>query len=335
MATSTLQIFSQSLDRHLVKARNIINVIVIIVFSLMVLVVFAQVVWRFLFNNPFPWSEELARYLQVWLILLASVACLRKGNHLAVDLFSQVSSFPIARGLKVVSIACILLFTAILFFASLHLIGTTFNEAELARIKAICAANNVLVCSDEIHADLVFSPQSHQPFMQDELGQQIGIGLFAPSKTFNIPGLGCSYAIIANPVLRKQYQQAAAGIVPWVNLLGYIACEAAYQYGEPWLEALLAYLKANRDYLFAELTSLPGIDVIKPEATYLMWFKLPESKQDAWAHFLAHGLAFSNGADFGQQGYLRWNYACSRKLLEQGVNQFKHALPLLGCADKR
>ena len=128
MATSTLQIFSQSLDRHLVKARNIINVIVIIVFSLMVLVVFAQVVWRFLFNNPFPWSEELARYLQVWLILLASVACLRKGNHLAVDLFSQVSSFPIARGLKVVSIACILLFTAILFFASLHLIGTTFNE---------------------------------------------------------------------------------------------------------------------------------------------------------------------------------------------------------------
>lgn len=116
------------LDLQLGKVRKAVNVAVIAIFAIMVLVVFSQVIWRFVFNDPFPWSEELARYLQVWLILLASIACIRKGKHLAVDYFTHVLSFRIAKLLKGLSLACILLFTGVLFFASIHLIQVTMHQ---------------------------------------------------------------------------------------------------------------------------------------------------------------------------------------------------------------
>jgi len=116
------------LDAMLYFVRQAVTVLIIVIFSLMVMVVFSQVVWRFAFNNPFPWSEELARYLQVWLILLASVACIRKGRHLAVDFFTQVLSFRIAKILKLVSLVCILLFTGVLFVVSIHLIHITTDQ---------------------------------------------------------------------------------------------------------------------------------------------------------------------------------------------------------------
>ena len=116
------------LDAKLHFIRQAVSVLIIAIFSLMVLVVFSQVVWRFVFNNPFPWSEELARYLQVWLILLASVACIRKGRHLAVDFFTQVLPFRIAKILKLISLVCILLFTGVLFVVSIHLIQITIDQ---------------------------------------------------------------------------------------------------------------------------------------------------------------------------------------------------------------
>jgi len=116
------------LDAKLNFVRQAVTVLIIAIFVLMVLVVFSQVVWRFAFNNPFPWSEELARYLQVWLILLASVACIRKGRHLAVDFFTQAFPFRFAKILKLVSYACILIFTAVLFTVSIHLIVITIHQ---------------------------------------------------------------------------------------------------------------------------------------------------------------------------------------------------------------
>jgi len=118
----------QFLDTRLNIVRQLVTIAIISIFSLMVLVVFAQVVWRFVFNNPFPWSEELARYLQVWLILLASVACIRKGRHLAVDFFTQVLPFKVAKIFKLLSLVCILLFTGVLFVVSIHLIQITIHQ---------------------------------------------------------------------------------------------------------------------------------------------------------------------------------------------------------------
>ncbi len=128
MKESLIHRLIRVLDAQLIHVRKFINYVIIVVFAMMVLVVFSQVVWRFVFNNPFSWTEELARYLQVWLILLASVACIQKGRHLAVDYFTHILPFRIAKVLKLASIFCVLLFTAVLFFASIQLISITIHQ---------------------------------------------------------------------------------------------------------------------------------------------------------------------------------------------------------------
>ena len=189
-----------------------------------------------------------------------------------------------------------------------------------------------MICSDEIHCDLLLDGRRHIPFatLAPEIAQRC-ITLMAPSKTFNIAGLGASFAIIQNPELRQRFKHAMRGIVPDVNLLALTAALAAYQHGDAWLRELLVYLAGNRDYLLDYVDRhLPGIRATAPEATYLAWLDCRKSGIAGNPHqfFLNHAeVALNDGATFGPggEGFVRLNFGCPRMTLMAGLERMQHA----------
>ena len=195
-----------------------------------------------------------------------------------------------------------------------------------------CLSANVTICSDEIHSDLLFDRHEHIPIasLDPEIARHT-ITLIAPSKTFNLAGLQCAFAIISNPDLRRQFLSAREGLVPWVNPMGLIGAAAAYRDGQPWLDQLLAYLEANREFLWNFVKrELPGIRMAKPEGTYLGWLDCRELKLDDPQEFLLKRarVALNDGRTFGTggSGFVRLNFGCPRSTLEDALNRMKLAL---------
>jgi len=208
--------------------------------------------------------------------------------------------------------------------------GRVWTRAELLALADLAEQRDLVICSDEIHAGLLLdADKPHLPLalLAPELARRT-ITLHAPSKTFNIPGLGCSFAVIADQGLRQAFTRAMDGIVPHVNLLGYTATEAAYRYGEPWRQALLAYLRVNRDLVLRTVAAMPGLIVTPVEATYLAWIDARGlAFADPAALFEAAGVGLSDGADFGLPGFLRLNFGCPRSLLTEALARMQRALP--------
>lgn len=212
-------------------------------------------------------------------------------------------------------------------------VGRSFSREELNRLAAICEQRNLIICSDEIHCDLLLDGRQHTPLatLAPEIAERC-ITLMAPSKTFNIAGLGASFAIIQNPTLRQRFKHAMRGIVPDVNLLGLTAALAAYQQGDDWLRELLIYLAANRDYMLDYVDRyLPAIRATAPEATYLAWLDCRNAGIVGSPHefFLHHaGVAFNDGATFGAggEGFVRLNFGCPRTTLTEGLERIRHAI---------
>jgi cysteine-S-conjugate beta-lyase len=211
--------------------------------------------------------------------------------------------------------------------------GRVFTQDELARMAEISLARNLVICSDEIHGDLVYAPNRHLPIasLDPEVAQRT-VTLMAPSKTFNIPGLGFSFAVIPNRALRKQYRAAAADIVPHVNALGYTGALAAYAQGEPWLEACIEYLRGNRDFLASFVAErLPGVSMGLPEATYLAWldFRGADLPDDPHRFFLQRARVALNECDPfgpGSCGFARLNFGCPRSVLAEALERIERAL---------
>jgi cystathionine beta-lyase len=212
-------------------------------------------------------------------------------------------------------------------------IGYEYTPAELRGMAEICLEKNVVICSDEIHCDLLLGGTRHVPLAS--LGPEIAdrtITLMSPSKTFNQPGLGCAVAIIANPELRKQFQQASYGIVPHVNALGLAATQAAFSECEPWLAALREYLTANRDLMVRFVSEqMPQLTATVPQATYLGWLdcRASDIPGSPFTFFLEQAkVGFSDGAAFGPggQGFVRINFGCPRALLVEGLERMRAAL---------
>lgn len=224
--------------------------------------------------------------------------------------------------------------TRILLLCSPHNpTGRIFTPAELAAMAEVCLRRDVIICSDEIHGDLVLNGGRHVPIaaLDPEIGRRT-ITLMAPSKTFNIPGLAFSFAVIEDPALRASFTAAAKDIVPHINALGYVAALAAYTEGEAWLDACLRYLTANCDYLchFVE-TRLPGIRMARPEATYLAWLDCRAAALPEGPHkfFLERaGVALNDGATFGRggEGFVRLNFGCPRATLTVALERMEAAL---------
>lgn len=209
-------------------------------------------------------------------------------------------------------------------------VGRVWTRAELQRAGEICLRHGVTVIADEIHCDLVFSPHRHVPFasISEEFASH-SLTTLAPSKTFNVAGLHTALVVTKNEQLRKAYRemvqlQSAASINPF----GAEAMKAAYDQGEPWLDALLAYLQGNVDVLNTRLKPVsPYVKVVQPEGTYLVWLDFralgldPAELQKLFVEQAKVGL--HPGTIFGKQGagYERINIGCPRSMLEEGLSR--------------
>jgi cystathionine beta-lyase len=207
--------------------------------------------------------------------------------------------------------------------------GRVFTREELQKIAAFCQRHDLIICSDEIHCDLILDPACrHLPLAGlDPAVAERTITLMAPSKTFNLPGLGCSFAIISNPELRGRFRRTMAGIVPYVNLFGYTAALAAYRDGGPWLAALLDYLRANHNLVQEKVSAMPGLSMTPVEATYLAWIDARDLQlEDPAAFFEKAGVGLSDGREFGLPGFVRLNFGCPQSLLRQGLERMARAV---------
>jgi cysteine-S-conjugate beta-lyase len=208
-------------------------------------------------------------------------------------------------------------------------VGTSFTKLELERFAEFCLRHDLVACSDEIHCDLILDEETqHIPLasLSSEIADRT-ITLMAPSKTFNLPGFGCSFAIISNASLRSRYKRFRAGIVPDPPAMGLALTEAAYRDGEPWRQSLLAYLRANRDIALARLQNIPGLRPFPVSATYLAWIDARGLGMEKPCQFFEeHGVGLSDGSDFGAPGYLRLNFGCSRALLLEAIDRMATAV---------
>ncbi len=210
-------------------------------------------------------------------------------------------------------------------------VGRVYRRDELLGMAEACLRHDVIICSDEIHADLIYPGHQHIPIasLDDEIAQKT-ITLLAPSKTFNIPGLNASFAVIQNSQLRRQYLHSAHGLLGSVNLLGLTAMQAAYQKGGQWLEQLLAYLKNNRDFVYEFVCQeFPGVDMNLPEGTYLAWIDFRGTGlQNPQQFFLQEArVGLSDGKIFGNggEGFIRMNFGCPRQTLEKALSRMAEA----------
>ncbi len=204
--------------------------------------------------------------------------------------------------------------------------GRIFERSELEKIAELCLSKNLYVCSDEIHCGILLDEKRHIPFasLSPEIAKRT-ITLMAPSKTYNIPGLACSFAVVEDEALRRKFLNVMAGIVPHVNALGYAAALAAYRDSGEWHEELLGYLRGNRDLVESEIAKM-GLSVSHIEATYLAWIDASHIENPA-AFFEATGVGLSDGRDFGAEGFVRLNFGCPRSRLIEALSRMKHALP--------
>jgi cystathionine beta-lyase len=220
--------------------------------------------------------------------------------------------------------------TRLLLLCSPHNpVGRVWNREEQLALLELAERHDLTVCSDEIHAGLVLDEDKpHVPFAAlSTAAARRTITLQAPSKTYNIPGLGCSFAVIPDLGLRRSFRHAMAGIVPHVNLLGYTATMAAYRDSEVWRQALLEYLRANRDLAIREMARMPGLKVWPVEATYLAWIDARGlAVTDPGRFFEDAGVGLSDGAPFGAPGFIRLNFGCPRSLLETALERMYSAL---------
>jgi cystathionine beta-lyase len=213
--------------------------------------------------------------------------------------------------------------------------GRVWTREELERIGEICTKYQLLVISDEIHQDLVFSGHKHIPYASlSETLAQSSITCITPSKTFNLAGLQAASVIIPNEEIRRRYNTLLKTLsLHMESYFGLTATESSYTHGDDWLDQLLPYLEGNLDYLleFAK-KNLPNVKVIKPDGTYLVWIDCTaisnnpqELKQ---LMFEKAGVAFSEGSVFGKQGagYLRINIACPRSTLAEALERFTLAV---------
>lgn len=213
--------------------------------------------------------------------------------------------------------------------------GRTFTRAELTRIAEICERHNIMIVSDEIWSDLTLGDAKHIPIasIAPEVAART-VTLMAPSKTFNLPGLGFSFGVIADEAVRKRVQQVGEGLLPLTNVMGATAALAAYTEGDTWLGGLCQYLTANRDTMVDYLAKhMPQLRTTVPEATYLAWIDCREAGIDGSPHafFLERAkVGLNDGAVFGPggEGFVRMNMACPRATLIEGLDRMRQALAL-------
>ncbi|MDP2871466.1 MAG: MalY/PatB family protein [Bacillota bacterium] len=239
------------------------------------------------------------------------------------ELFKPVTTFPVRSPRIRMLVLC----------SPHNPVGRVWEPDELATLAEICLRNNCLIISDEIHCDLLFKGAKHT--VTSTLSAEIErrtITLMAPSKTFNLAGLGTSYVIIPDDNLRREYVRSRAGM-PGGNLFGYAALEAAYQHGDDYLDQLREYLNGNLSYFMGRVEAeMPELKVVMPEGTYLAWVDmrglgLGPMELQTFIRNKAR-LALDDGYAFGPggEGFQRINLGCPRSIIKEGLDRLSKAV---------
>ncbi len=209
-------------------------------------------------------------------------------------------------------------------------VGRVWTREELTRLGELCLKYDVLLISDEIHADLILPGNKHIPIasLSKEIGD-ITITAMAPSKTFNVAGLSSSIIVIQNQVIKKKYDNMLNSLhLGLGNIFGHVAIKAGYKGGDQWLDELMIYIKKNVDFTRSFLREkLPKVKLIEPDSTFLLWLDFSDydiSNEDLNKLFISKGkLALNNGTTFGMggEGFFRLNIGCSQNILKDALDR--------------
>jgi len=202
--------------------------------------------------------------------------------------------------------------------------GTIFTREELQRLAGFAQKHDLIICSDEIHADILLDAgKPHVPIASvSPDASRRTVTLISPNKAFGFPGAGCAFAIIEDAALRQAFCADHHATVHDPSVFGYEASLAAYRECGDWLEAQLAYLRGNRDLVERTIGALPGLTMAHVEATYLAWIDAAGlAVPDPYKYFLDRGVALSPGAQFGAPSFVRLNFGTQRALLEKALQR--------------
>jgi putative C-S lyase len=204
--------------------------------------------------------------------------------------------------------------------------GTIFTRAELERLAAFAAKHGLVICSDEIHCDILLDRgKPHVPIAS--LAPEVSlrtVTLASPNKAFNFPAAGCAWAIIEDAGMRRAFMSDDHATVHDPSVFGYDATLAAYRGAADWLAAQLEYLAANRALVEHMAARTPGLTMAHVEATYLAWIDCSGlAAPDPHKLFLDAGVALSPGAQFGAPRFVRLNFGTQRARLEQALRRME------------
>jgi len=216
-------------------------------------------------------------------------------------------------------------------------IGRVYTRDELEHVAEICLRHDLVICSDEIHADFTYDGRKHVPIasLSPEVAERT-ITVFSPAKSFNVAGISFSFAVISSETLREKYEQAKQGLVGHPGVFGYTMAMAALRDSDAWFAELLSYLQANRDAAARFVDEqMNGVRMTPLEGTYLAWLDCREAGLDSVPSefFLEKAkVATVDGAIFGAggDGFARLNLACPRKRLLEALERIRTAIEARG-----
>ena len=207
--------------------------------------------------------------------------------------------------------------------------GTVFTNRELAELSVLCQENDIVVCSDEIHADLILDDNlKHTPYASlNSFAQENSITIMGPCKTFNLAGFPIAAAIIPNEELREDFERNSKGIVAHIDTMAFVAAEAAYRSAIEWKSELVEYLKTNKSLLSKSINDIEGLSLCGPEAGFLAWIDCRQSGLDSPVKFFVEEakVGVHGGEFFGNEKYVRLNFGCPRSILEEAISRIEKA----------
>jgi aminotransferase/cystathionine beta-lyase len=210
--------------------------------------------------------------------------------------------------------------------------GTVYNREELESLAAFAKKHQIIISSDEIHADLILDPQvRHLPIgsIDQEIAQN-SFSLMSLNKAYNFPGIGLAWMVCPNPRIRESLLKDINTLIPHPNLFAYVATKAALEGGSDWHQELINHLRSNHQYLLNRINSMPGLSMEPLQATYLAWIDARGlERENPFEDFLKGGVALSPGQQFGESQYVRLNFGTTRQLLEKALDRMEKTCHLL------
>lgn len=207
--------------------------------------------------------------------------------------------------------------------------GRIYDRAELETLAEFCLARDITIISDEIHSPIIIdTDRVHQSIagLSNEVAQHC-ITLHAATKAYNVAGLNAAIAIISDAALRQRFDAVERGLVSAISPFAYAVAAAAYADSSSYLSELRAYLAVNHQRLFSAVSAVPGVQMTPVEATYLAWLDIRSTGiEEPETHLRRHGLRLSPGQDFGAPGFVRFNFAAPRAVVDEGIRRLVSAL---------